>query len=136
MGTWALHSFGNDDAADLLSDLMDQNGVEPVAEAIARVLKSDGYLEAPDAQQGIAACEVVATALGKPSGASQAEEDLASWISRVNPVFGSDIVSQATKAIDRILTPESELLELWQESDEFSDWKADVTDLRSRLQAQ
>ena len=135
MGTWALHSFGNDDAGDLLGDLTEQNGLGPVQEAIARVLNTEGYLEAPEAQQCIAACEVVATALGRPSAAAQAEEELVAWLARVRPILGSEVVTQATEALDRVLEPESELLELWQESAEFADWHANVTGLRSRLQA-
>ncbi len=135
MGTWALHSFGNDDAADLLGDLTEQNGFGPVQEAIARVLNTEGYLGAPESQQCVAACEVLAMTLGRPSAAAQAEEELVAWLARVQPTLGPDIVSQATKAIDRILVPESELLELWRESEEFADWQADLTGLRSRLQA-
>jgi len=135
MGTWALHSFGNDEAADLLGDLTDQDAFSPVQEAIARVIDTEGYLEAPESQQCIAACEVVAMALGRPSAAGQAEDKLVMWLARVQPAPTSDMVSQAVTAIGRILVPESELLELWQESEEFGSWISDVTGLRSRLQA-
>ena len=135
MGTWAIHSFGNDDAADLLGDLTEANDLGPVREAIARVLDADDYLEAPDAQQGLAACEVIAAGLDHPNAAAQAEEELMAWLTRVKPVMDSVIALQATKAIDRILAPDSELRELWEESDEFADWQADVAGLRARLQA-
>jgi hypothetical protein len=79
MGTWAIDSFANDDAADLLGDLTEQIDLSPVREAIARVLESDGYVEAPDAQQCLAACEVLAAALNRPSSAAQAEEALMAW---------------------------------------------------------
>ena len=135
MGTWALHSFGNDDAADFLSDLTEQNDLGPAQEAIARVLEADGYLEAPEAQQCIAACEVIAASLGRPSAAARAEEGLASWLTRAKTKPTSIVVAQATKAVDRILAPESELRELWEESEEFGDWQADVANLRARLLA-
>lgn len=135
MGTWALHSFGNDDAGDLIGDLVEGTDLLPVQEAIERVQSTAGYLEAPEAQQGIAACEVVALALGHVSAASQAEEELTAWVARIKPSVDSAVVSQAVQVVDRVLAPDSELRELWEESDEFKDWQADVTALRARLQA-
>lgn len=135
MGTWALHSFGNDDAGDLVGDLVEGTDLSPVEEAIERVQNTSGYLEAPEAQQGVAACEVVALVLGHSSAASQAEEELTAWVARVKPSLGAGVVSQAVQVIDRVLAPDSELRELWEESDEFKDWQADVTALRARLQA-
>ena len=135
MGTWALHSFANDDASDLIGDLVDGTGLSPVQEAIERVQSTDGYLEAPEAQQGIAACEVVALVLGHASTASQAEEELTAWVARVKPSVDAVIVSRAVQVVDRVLAPDSELRELWEESDEFNAWQADIRALRARLQA-
>lgn len=135
MGTWALHSFGNDDAGDLVGDLVEGTDLSPVQEALERVQSTAGYLEAPEAQQGIAACEVVALVLGHPSAASQAEEELTAWVARVKPSLGTGVVSQAVDVVDRVLAQDSELRELWEESDEFKDWQADVAALRARLQA-
>jgi hypothetical protein len=135
MGTWALHSFGNDDAGDLVGDLVEGNDLSPVQEALDRVQSTAGYLEAPEAQQGIAACEVVALVLGHSSAASQAEEELTAWVARIKPSVDAGVVSQAVQVVDRVLAPGSELRELWEESDEFKDWQADVTALRARLQA-
>jgi hypothetical protein len=135
LGCWAIDSFGNDDAADWLCDLVEQNDLGFIQETIKRVLDIDSYLEAPDAAQALAAVEVVAAALGRPTTAGQAEESLAEWVARVKPVPDLSLVSQASAAIDRILGPESELRELWEESGEFEKWEANVTDLRSKLHA-
>ncbi|MGY0800171.1 DUF4259 domain-containing protein [Lysobacter sp. A286] len=134
MGTWAIDSFGNDDAADWLCDLTEQNDLGLVREAIARVLATDGYLEAPDATQALAAIEVVAAALGRPTGTAKGEGDLMAWVARVKPVADTSLASQANQAVDRILGPESELRELWEEAEEFGDWQKDVAALRSQLQ--
>jgi hypothetical protein len=92
-------------------------------------------MEAPEAQQGIAACEVVALVMGHSSAASQAEEELTARVARIKPSVDAGVVSQAVQVVDRVLAPGSELRELWEESDEFKDWQADVTALRARLQA-
>lgn len=135
MGTWAIHSFGNDEAGDLIGDLVEGANLSPVQEAIDRVQTTDGYLEAPEAQQGVAACEVVAFVMGHPSVASQAEEELTAWVARAKPSVDAAVVSQAVQVLDRVLAPHSELRELWEESDEFNAWQADIRALRSRLQA-
>lgn len=135
MGTWAIHSFGNDDAMDLVGDLVEHEDLGPVQEAIARAASATDYLEAPDAQMGIAACEIIATALGRACPAAQKEEELSAWIVRVNPSPAPEVVSQGLQAIDRILGPGSELRELWEQSPYFGDWQANVKDLRARLQA-
>jgi hypothetical protein len=135
MGTWALHSFANDDAGDLIGDLVEGTDLSPVQEAIERVESTAGYLEAPEAQRGIAACEVVALVLGHASAASQSEEELTAWVARVKPSMDAAVVSRAVQLVDRVLAPDSELRELWEESDEFNDWQADIRALRARLQA-
>jgi hypothetical protein len=134
MGTWAIHSFGNDDAAELLAALTEGNDLGPVRDAVARVVESDGYLEAPEAQQCLAACEVIAAALSRPGAVAQAEEELVAWIAKVRPQPDSTVTLRAVNAIDRILASDSELCELWEESDDFADWKTDVMSLRGRLQ--
>lgn len=135
MGTWAFHSFANDDASDLIGDLVEGADLSPVQESIKRVQTTEGYLEAPEAQKGIAACEVVALVLGHASAASQAEEELTAWVARVKPSVEAAVVSQAVQVVDRVLAPDSELRELWEESDEFNDWEEDIRALRARLQA-
>ena len=133
MGTWAIDSFGNDDAADWLCDLTEQGDLGFVLETIARVLATDGYLEAPEAARALAAIEVVAAAMGRPTESAHGEGDLMAWITKVKPVVDPLLISKATQAIDRILAPESELRELWEEVEEFGDWQKEVEGLRSRL---
>ena len=133
MGCWAIDSFGNDSAADWLIDLIESNDLSLVHEAVARVLASEGYLDSPDATDALAAVEVVVAALGRPTDAAQSEPELLEWIARVKPQPDSQLVSDSLQAIDRILAPESELRELWEDTEDYNDWQAEVTKLQSRL---
>ena len=47
MGCWAIGSFGNDDAADWLSGLTEQDDLALVRETISQLLAADGYLMQP-----------------------------------------------------------------------------------------
>lgn len=133
MGAWGLGSFENDDAADWLLDLADHQSLALVRESIAAVLEADEFVDAADAGAAIAACELIAAAIGRPSGAARKQEDLMHWISRMRPVPDPALLADALSALDRILGPDSELRELWEESEDYAAWQADVGQLRSRL---
>ena len=134
MGCWAIGSFGNDSAADWLADLTERSDLSLVRETIARVVAADGYLDSPDATDVLAAVEVVAAALGRPTADAENETELMEWIARVKLSPDAKLVADAQLAIDRVLGPESELRELWEDTEDFSAWQAEVTGLRSRLQ--
>ena len=134
MGAWGFGSFENDDAGDFLTDLAESGDLSLIREILDNVVTSTEYVEAPDASQAIVAAEAIAAALGRPTLAGQNEEELQSWVTRIRPKIDPDLVSKAKDALTRILAPNSELLELWEEADEFSDWQATVTDLSRQLQ--
>lgn len=136
MGTWAVHAFGNDDAGDLLGRLFDDGTVSVLEDALSKVALSEieSYLEAPDGQEAIGAAEAIAWMLGRPDPSIPEDEELNAWIANVKARPSAELIRIAVAAIDRVLTGPSELLELWQESDEFEDWKASVLDTRTRIQ--
>jgi len=133
MSCWAVDSFGNDDAADWVAALVDQTDSGLVDEAIADVLNTSGYLEAPSASQALAAIEVLAAILHRPSLALLQNEQLVEWVRDQGQTVSPQQRTSAIAAIDRIIGDESELRELWEESEEFGDWKKIIADLRLRL---
>ena len=54
-------------------------------------------------------------------------EEVDKWVMSINEKPNSDLLSKAQRAIDRILSKDSELLELWQERDESEAWMASMT---------
>ena len=135
MGCWAIDSFGNDDAADWLAELTEAKDLAPVRRAISALLSEDGYLDAPFSTEALAAIEVVAAALGRPTISAQNQPRLVTWIASVKPVADPLLVSEAARAIDRILGPDSELRELWEDTDDFGQWQANVRELRTALES-
>jgi len=139
MGTHGTGIFDNDDAWDWVHDFERSTSLGFVERTLNAVIAtSSGYLEAPEAQQALAAAEVVARARGHPSPQNLELTAIDQWLVRANPVPSPDLVGKAVLAIERIVAKRSELLELWEEggvSDDSKEWRAIVADLKARLEA-
>ena len=61
-------------------------------------------------------------------------ESVDAWVAQHPLDPPQSLVDTAIAVLDRILIEPSELLELWQESDDFEAWKKHVEDLKKRLQ--
>jgi hypothetical protein len=133
MGTWNIGPFDNDDASDLVDDVI-KKGVKRAEDAIGRVLKvGSNYLEAPEAQQGIAAAEIIAQLSGGSSAVEESIPELSEWTLRQLVKPSEEVVHRAQAAVNRVLAEPSELLELWSEAEEFDAWRASVQGLADRL---
>lgn len=135
MGAWGYGSFENDDAADFLADVIDSGDTALLREALDNVLTSTEYVEAPDACQAIIAAEIIAAMSGRPTLAAEREEELAEWLQRIRPAMDPELVTRAREALLRILAENSELRELWEEVEDYSEWQATISELLLQLQA-
>ena len=136
MGTWSVDAFGNDDAADWAHELEDAEDLSPIQEAIDAVLAvGDEYLEAPQASIALAAIEVLAWLGGNPGEKSAYTDTVDKWILSTELKPTVELLDKAQAAIVRILAEDSELKELWEESDEYDSWSASIDDLRTRVGA-
>lgn len=135
MGAWGAGSFENDDAADFLGDVLENGDISLLREVFDNVLTSTEYVESPDACQAIVAAEIIAAALGRPTLAAQQVQELAALLPTIRPDIDAGLVAQAADALARILEPNSELLELWEESESLLEWQALMQELRLQLRA-
>lgn len=135
MGAWGTDILDNDAAQDFIAAILDENNLAMIEEAIERVLKTgDEELEAPDAEEAIAAVDIISRLLQYDEDDELDEEDeLAVWISNCEEEPDDVLVENARKAIERILTEPSELLEQWQESDDYETWERGVRALQQSL---
>jgi len=135
MGTWNFDSFGNDVACDWAYSMEDTEDMGFVEETLRKVADfGEDYLEAPDAEEAIAAAEVVARLKGRFGVRNSYTETVDRWVKRHRIEPDPFVVELAFKAIGRILTDHSELLMLWKESENFDAWKKSVEDLRARIE--
>jgi hypothetical protein len=134
MGAWGVDSFGNDDAADWASGLDASRDLQLVEETLSRAMvESDEYLEAPTASEAVAAAEAVARLRGAGGERTSYSESVDQWVERVGKPPSAAVVQLAIRALDRIVAPNSELRDLWEESEDFTAWTDAVRELRDRL---
>jgi hypothetical protein len=134
MGTWSTDSFGNDTACDWSYELEETKDLELIRATVQNALQvGEDYLEAPTAEEAIAAIEVIARLKGSWGERNSYTEAADKWVKAHAQRVPPELVSAAIETLDRILTPPSELLELWQDSEEFEAWKSAVADLKERV---
>ena len=136
MGTWALDAFGNDYAMDWAQDLHEYKTLELVETTLDNVIDSqEAELEAPFAAEALAALEVIARLQGQPG---EGEDDPATaevdeWVAACKKKVTPPLLEKARLAFERITAESSELRQLWQDSEHYADWQADVAALRARV---
>ena len=132
MGTWGTGPFDDDQASDWVWELQEAKdwGVVMTALQGAADAADDAYLEAPDGQIAWAAAAVVAAA--DDPGVTVPEE-VSSWLAshRADRPFEARLL--AVKALRRITSDHSELVELWEEAGD-EEWRANITRLGEQLQ--
>jgi len=91
--------------------------------------KAKTYVEAPDASVALAAAEVVAALAANPL--TDLPENVSAWVARQQRP-ATELKAAAKAAVEKVLT-DSELKDLWEESDEFAAWNSSVNDILRRL---
>lgn len=134
MGAWDHSNFGNDTAHDFVYEVTEQ-GMEKIIHAIktAAECPGDEPLDSEEANEALAAIEFIAAAKGNM--AEDFPENAEDWLAGKNAevLTNADIISESEKALARIKADNSELKNLWQESQRLNDWIKVVDNLQSRI---
>ncbi|MBJ8440198.1 DUF4259 domain-containing protein [Acinetobacter junii] len=134
MGTWSHESFGNDTANDWAYELEDATDFSVIEAALQVALdEGDEYLDADLAMEAIAAIEVIAKRLGKGTQSDVYTEKVDQWLETISEQPSDDLLSLAKRVLERIVADDSELKELWLESDEYELWLGNIQQLKDAL---
>lgn len=124
MGAWSTGSFGNDDALDFVDGL---TSFDMVTSLIASLAGRKGNLETKEACCALAACDLMATGLGRPPG------DLPDLPDITLRGVSDDALKTARAVVARVRDA-SELAELWDDTeDEGEEWRSEIEALLVRL---
>jgi hypothetical protein len=133
VGAWGVGNFDNDDAADWVYELEESNDTSVLVATLGEATEG-GYLESPVGCEALAAAEVVAALLGNAGKALP--DGVRKWVAVNDVEVGHDLLALARAAVARVAKAEdSELRELWQETDDYPQWVALQDDLLKRLGA-
>jgi hypothetical protein len=130
VGAWGVGTFENDDAGDWVYQLEEANDLDLVRGTLLAAADPDGYLEAPTCSMALAAAEVVAALAGRP--APDLPEEVRTWVEAHRLTVTPDLRGLSLRALDQVAA-DSELKELWAESEESGAWIDRLQELRSRL---
>ncbi|MCC7293611.1 MAG: DUF4259 domain-containing protein [Phycisphaerales bacterium] len=136
MGAWGVLAFENDDACDWADGLAHVDDFSLVESAFTEVEQTRGDLDMPEAYRALAACEVVARALGRPGYQDSYTETVDTWVKKHNLRPSPKLVTRALGVIDRVMGDNSFLREEWENNVEADTWKQGMADLRARLATQ
>lgn len=133
MGSWGFTNFDNDTAQDFVADV-EEGGIDRIVSAIEviKTIEEDAYLDSDLCSEALAAIEYIATAKGHM--AEDFPEDAEDWVTahKAQLQIIRGIVGKCKDAIDRIKN-NSELKELWEETEDFENWNKVLDDLNTRI---
>ncbi|HEX6106490.1 MAG TPA: DUF4259 domain-containing protein [Gemmatimonadales bacterium] len=130
MGAWGVGTFENDEASDWIYQLEETTDAELLTSTLRAAAEPEGYLEAPTCSEALAAAEVVAALVGRPS--PDLPEEVRSWVAAHRVRVPDDLRALSVRAIDQVAA-DSELKELWAETKEQREWADRLEELRGRL---
>jgi hypothetical protein len=136
MGTWGAGPLDNDTAMDWMYGLGEVADLSLIEGTLDRALAcGDAYLDAADAEEGIAAAEAVARLLGNfgvRNDHTRPMDDWVSWMPEKPPLA---LLEKAWRLVARVQREPSELLDLWAGKGEADAWLRALADLKLRLGA-
>jgi hypothetical protein len=134
MGTWGAGTLDNDTAVDWMYGLGEVFDLSLVEGTLERALAVGGdFLEAPDAEEALAAAEVVARMAGNFGVRNEHTRTMDDWVIYMNRAPSPELVAKARRIVARIQEHPSELLEFWSKSDKAEAWSRSLADLATRL---
>ena len=145
MGAWGHNSFENDTASDWIWGLKPAKksllgkAKKPFAypmSVIDKLLNSDLYIDAPEGEEAIAAAECLAAAQGNPP--TDPPEELENWLASLNGNRPDpEMFNRAKQALLKVRNDsQSEIRELWKDTEYFEAWQTAIDNLITRLDSQ
>jgi hypothetical protein len=134
MTAWGPGSFDNDAAVDWAFECARTTDFLLTEAALDNLLAAEAdEIDAADAEEAVAAAEVIARAAGGWGECSAHSKHLDDWIERSGLTPGPALLAKARRAVQRIRNEPGELHDLWSDSDSFAQWRASLDGLLARL---
>jgi hypothetical protein len=132
MGAWGLGPFENDSACDWVYELEESKDLKVIESAFDAVLHG-GFVDLDEGSACVAAADVLAALNGTPDEDEIYPEEIETWVNSANLIISGALLEKANHSLDIVLSENSELNLLWEESDEYEQWKSQILLLKARL---
>ncbi len=133
MGAWDYHPFDNDDAMDWLAELP-EGGPEYLRETVATACQAvaEDYFDAYEGAIVVAASALVAAAR-QPALKPVLPAEAAAWLEGSGFTPDGTLAAQCRKALTRVMGENSELKDLWEETEYYDQWSTEMEEIRQGL---
>lgn len=131
MGSWGLGTFEDDIACDWLEDLQDSDPIAFFAHCLN--LSDIQYIEFLACVGVVCTAEMIHSLICEPrTGLPQAAHQ---WLGEHQGLNILAFIPDAIEGLRRVMGPDSEMRELWEDSDGMHDaWMSRTRDLQKRLE--
>jgi hypothetical protein len=138
MGTWSHEPFGNDTACDWAYEFEDNDGYEVIEVAFDQIIDmtTEEFIDADLGCVAHAAAEVLAKSFS--DGVAEDEyypEPVEKWLENNKSKQNYMLIPKALLALNLLTSENSELDELWQDSEDYDDWTKNIDELKETLKS-
>lgn len=135
MGTWSHEPFGNDHACDWAAELGESLGYELIEQAFDQVIaaQDEDFIDADLGCEAHAAAKMLAQVYGDGTEAMEFLQDAVTWLGKTVQPPSKALIKKAILALTLLTAENSELNELWEEGEEYGDWKQNIEQLKAVL---
>ena len=128
MGSWGYAALEDDTALDFIGEFSDAPSIDSIRVTLVAATDAE-FIDDYAGPRALAAAEVVAAMNGKPF--ANLNEAVVSWASSQGSP-DSALKASAVQAVQKVFD-DSELREIWEDSDAIEPWGKALDDLKSRL---
>lgn len=137
MGTWDIGFFDNDMACDWENEITTNTNLDYIENALKPVINNkEDSLDIDLANRALAAADALSRFSGKNGIHNSYTEHLDNWTNSYKEEIPKNLLKLAINAIDKVLSPESELIQFWKIRAEYSNWLDIVEQLKDVLNKQ
>ena len=135
MGAWSHEPFGNDTACDWAYELEESEGYVVIEDAFNQIIEmsTEEYIDADIGCVAHAAAEVLAKSFGRGVEEEEIPEAVEKWLEQNKNKTNPALIPKAIRALKLLTSESSELNELWQESDYYTEWTSNIDELKEIL---
>lgn len=134
MGAWGYEIFDNDAACDWQVQLFASDDLSLIEASLQSVVEAGDFIDTYEASEALAACETIAHLRGRPGLHEAPFDNLSAWVNGHKHLPVEPLVPLAKQALQRIVSDDCDLKQVWQETDYFDKWLATVEDVASRIE--